>query len=170
MGYLFAKMQCQTANDGDSAYRDSSESYREHIASDRVVTPKNLPRILLVDDDPTFGKIMKRAAVTKGVDLTFCASLDEFATLQNWDYDVVMMDYDLGAVTGVELTKYIEQFTKEEVPVILVSQTNQQDFKRWPGSIREFVHKRLGPYALLDATFEAHEVHQICKKIRTNPN
>jgi len=143
----------------DSIYRDSSESFRELISPDEVVVPKSLPRILLVDDDPTFGKIMKRSSQAKGIDIVTCSSVEEFSQLKNWDFDVIIMDYDLGAVTGFELTSYMEQYTEDDLPVILVSQTKQNDPKTWPTTIREFVHKSLGPFAILDAAFEAHEVN-----------
>lgn len=118
-----------------------------------------LPRILLVDDDPSFGKIMKRVAAKVGLlgpEITICRTLEEFAALTDWKFDIVIMDYDLGAVTGFELTTYIEHFTKEQVPVLLVSQTNQERSRTWPRSIRGFVHKELGPLAILDAAIEAH--------------
>jgi CheY-like chemotaxis protein len=150
----------------ESFYRDSSESFRQTLLPDSLKTPKTLPRLLLVDDDPTFGKIMNRAAEMKGVKITYCKSIDELGALQSWDFDAIIMDYDLGAVTGFELTEYLEKFTKEDVPVILVSQTKQKSSKHWPNTIREFVHKNLGPFAILDATFEAHEIREIHRTIK----
>ena len=149
-----------------SMYRDSSKSFRKNLYFDKIATPKTPPRILLVDDDPTFLRIMKRAAEKKRAEITSCQSLEEFGALKSWDFDVVVMDYDLGAVTRFELTAYIEQFTKEEVPVVLVSQTKRNDSKVWPSTIREFVHKSLGPFAILDATFEAYEVARIHREMR----
>lgn len=148
----------------ESLYRDASTSFRELLSPEDVMAPQNMPRILLVDDDPTFGLIMKQAAAKKSVEITFCKSLDEFSALKSWDFDVVIMDYDLGDVTGFELTSYMEQFTTEEVPVILVSQTKQRNSKHWPNAIREFVHKDLGAFAILDATFEAHEINRLHKE------
>ena len=150
----------------ESFYRDSSESLRESLLPHSLKAPKTVPRILLVDDDPTFGKIMNRASEMKGVKITYCKSIDEFGALQSWDFDTIIMDYDLGAVTGFELTEYLEKFTKEDVPVILVSQTEQKSSKNWPYTIREFVHKKLGPFAILDAAFEAHEIRELHRNMQ----
>ncbi len=157
------KQVTTSANDSlpESTYRDSTESLREVISSDKVMQPKTLPRILVIDDDPTFGRIMQQAATKKGSAVSYCRSIDELSKLQSWDYDVIVMDYDLGSMTGFELTTYLEKFTSVEVPVILVSQTKLRGSQKWPQAIREFVHKGLGPFAILDAAFEAHEVNTI---------
>jgi len=165
---MLGKEKVQTTEEGDqehSFYRDQSQSARNSIEGAEVLKPETIPRILVVDDDPSFGKIMRRAAAYKGADVVVCKSLEDFGSLSNFDFDVVLMDYDLGAVTGVELTKYLERLTKDEIPVVLVSQSNQKNAHQWPDSIREFVHKGLGPFAILDALFEAHEVSRINKGI-----
>lgn len=150
---------------GVSIYRDKSPSYREFLSPEEVMEPRNFPRILVIDDDPTFGRIMQHAAALKHVNLTFCTSPEEMAALQNWQFDVVVMDMDLGAVTGYELTRYLEEFTIEPIPVVLVSQSQNINTKHWPSTIREFVHKGAGPFAILDASFEAHEVNMLNKNI-----
>jgi len=146
-------------------YRNTGENYRDVIAPDRVMVPRTLPRVLLMDDDPTFGKMMLKAAKAKNVRMTYCKNLAEFRNLKSLDFDVFIVDYDLGEVNGSELTTYVEQYSKEEIPTILVSQTNQLNSSSWAATIREFVHKRVGPYAILDAAFEAHEVNQILKLV-----
>ena len=148
-----------------SMYRDRSESNRYEKCLSEIIQPVEKSRILLVDDDPVFAKIIKRAAEFRGVSLAHCSTLDEFAKLQQSEYDVLIMDYDLGAVTGLELASYYEKFSAAETPVILVSKTARLDTRKWPDSIREFVHKDLGPLAILSAAFEAHDVSLIHKKI-----
>jgi CheY-like chemotaxis protein len=146
-------------------YRNAAENYRDLLASEKVMVPRSIPRVLLIDDDPTFGKMMMRAARAKNVPITYCKNLVEFRKIKSFDFDVFIVDFDLGEVNGSELTRYMEQFSKEEIPTILISQTNQTDSNSWASTIREFVHKRVGPYAILDAAFEAHEVNQILKMV-----
>jgi len=144
-----------------SSFRDSSDSLRKIISADMVMKPKSVPNILVLDDDPTFGQIMRQVGAKKNVSISYCRSVDELSNLDSWDYDVIIMDYDLGSFSGFELTEYLEKFTSVEVPVILVSQSKLKCTQHWPQSIREFVHKGLGPFAILDAAFEAHEVSRI---------
>ena len=115
------------------------------------------PQVLVVDDDPIFGKIIKKIAQDVDVDLVVCETINDFARLKSYDFDVVIMDYDLGAVTGFELTSYLEKFTKEVIPVILVSQTDQNNSHEWPITITKFVHKRQGPFAVFSAALEVHK-------------
>ena len=164
---LFSKASLVTTDSTpDSSYRDSTGSLRAMISPDEVMRPRNFPRLLVLDDDPTFGRLMQQVADKKGAPLTFCKSVEDLAHLPNWDYDVIIMDYDLGSVTGFELTAYLEKFTKVEVPVILVSHSKLRGSEHWPATIREFVHKGLGPFAILDAAFEAHEVSVIHSGMR----
>jgi CheY-like chemotaxis protein len=134
----------------------------------QLATPMGQPRILLIDDDPLFGKKMKRAARNKNIDMTFCRSPLEVDRLQNLDYDVVLVDENLGDASGVELARYIEQVSDERIPAILISQTDQLNSSAWPESIREFINKRVGAYSILEAAFEAHEVNTVAKLIDGN--
>ena len=149
----------------DNAYRDAIGSLRESLKSNKIMQPTTMPRILVVDDDPTFGRIMQQVASKKGSAVTYCKSVDELSMLSSWDFDVIVMDYDLGSITGFEVTDYLEKSSSAEVPVILVSQTRLRGSQKWPQTIREFVHKGLGPFAILDAAFEAHEVNSIHQKM-----
>jgi len=169
-GYYFARDRSKAAatQTYGGFYRDTTDNYRDMLESARVMIPQSLPRVLLIDDDPTFGRLMLKAAKTKDVEMTYCKSLADFRLLKDLNYDVMIIDYDLGEVNGSELTTYIEQYSKEEIPTILVSQTNQVDSSSWAATIREFVHKRVGPFAILDAAFEAHEVNQIFKMVERN--
>ncbi len=68
------------------------------------VERKKLPRILVVDDEPVFGKIIAEAARRSGMEVTVCKSVEELAKCKDWRFDVAILDYDLGedgAVTGV---------------------------------------------------------------------
>lgn len=135
------------------------------LSASLLLQPRTTPKILLVDDDPMYGKILQRLAANHKVSITFCSSLEELGQLDTLDFDVGIIDYNLGAVTGVELTTYLEHTLPTDLPIILISQTRQLVSRRWPDSIRDFVHKAMGPYAVLDAAFEAHEIAQIQKEI-----
>ena len=149
----------------ESFYRDLTESFREPIPQERVMSPRIPLRILVVDDDQTFGRLIGRAADIKGAKVTYCQSMDEVATIRSFDFDAIVMDYDLGDITGIELAKQLARFARCDIPSILVSQTRQTSSTKWPDSIREFVHKSLGPFAILDAAFEACEIAEIHRNI-----
>ncbi|MDA9951415.1 response regulator [Oligoflexaceae bacterium] len=153
-----------------SFYKDRTSSFRDMISLSKVQHPTVAPKILLVDDDPIFGKIMTRVADQNNSQMTVCSSLAEVAMLDSFDFEVAIIDYDLGNVTGYYLASHLDKLTSREIPVVLVSQSQRDDVDRWPTSIREFVNKKIGPYAILDAAFEAHEVKRIHDKIRRPEN
>jgi hypothetical protein len=70
----------------------------------------------------------------------------------------------LGPITGLELARYFEHQTPG-MTVVMISERRQIEATRWPNSVRDFVHKALGPYAILDAALEAHELVQIERRM-----
>lgn len=127
------------------------------VNKDHSQSPLSLkPKLLLVDDDPTYGKIMHKAATLHKLHLTYCKDMEDFAQLSDFSFDVAIVDYNLGCVNGIELTRYIESYAMKPVPVILVSQTQQRANENWPNSIREFIYKENGPTAVINAACKFH--------------
>ncbi len=160
-----SKLNTQFASQQPSLYRDASESQRMGLSAADVLRPKTLPRILLIDDDPTFGQIMERVAKTKKAQLDYCKNIEEFMDLGYWTHDVAIVDYNLGELNGFDFAVFMERYTQKNLPIILVSQTKQTNTKKWPGNIREFVHKKSGAFSIIDAAFEAHEVEKLNQEI-----
>jgi CheY-like chemotaxis protein len=140
-------------------------AFKEPLTAETILKPKEIPNILLIDDDPTFGKIMERIASKLDVPFTYYKSINELTDVSSWNFDVAIVDYDLGAVNGFELTAYMEDFTSD-LPVVLVSQNKNLTSRKWPVSVRDFVHKGLGPYAIFDAVFEAHQIGKLYEQIK----
>ena len=118
------------------------------------------PQILLVDDDPVFGKILSRLAEQSRVNLTYCRSLEEVGEKASWHYHSAIVDYDLGTATGIELIRQLEKVL-EAVPIILVSSSSSRidiPISRWPESIKGFLQKSLGHVAILEAAVAAHDL------------
>ncbi len=136
----------------------------QSISSQAVMRPDVMPRILLVDDDPVFGKIMGRVASCFDADLTFVKSIVELADSQLESFDVAILDYDLGSVTGVELTRYVDHHAP--MPVVLVSRTPRRPDRGWSDSIHDFLLKDVGPFAIIDAAFEAFEIARLHARMR----
>ncbi len=123
----------------------------------QIRKPTAKPRILLVDDDASFCKIMEQTARLHDIMLSSCTSSDEFINFKTMDFEVVLMDYDLGAVTGIELSEFMETNFAAETPVILLSQSTKASSKIWPHSICWFIHKDEGPNAILNLTSDLYQ-------------
>jgi DNA-binding response OmpR family regulator len=110
------------------------------------------PRILVVDDDPSFGRILARQARIGGVALAFFQSLDELrGKLSRWRFDAAVLDSDLGDESGVEAARYLERYLLN-LPVLLVSQSDLDvpPKEKWPSSVRQFLLKSVGHERILE--------------------
>jgi two-component SAPR family response regulator len=114
-----------------------------------------VPRILLVDDDVIFGKIMLKIAQREQIPLTFYSSVKALGQLSHLQADVGLVDYDLGSITGIQLTDFLERYL-QEIPIILISQYRHIGSKHWPNSVVDFVPKSVGSYGILNAAFRVH--------------
>jgi ActR/RegA family two-component response regulator len=103
-------------------------------------------RVILIDDDRSFGHIMKQCAAQRGVDLDYFESLADlgFVALVG-RYDVAILDYDLGSMTGVEIGEYLQALFNC-MPMLLISGTmrtpSPTEIKS--GQVRPFMHKNKG--------------------------
>jgi len=116
------------------------------------MNPPKIPRLLLIDDDPAFGKIMTKLAQRFSVALTTCRSLADLGPLRGWTFDAALVDYHLESASGITAIRELERHF-QDLPVILISQTYkaEEDESSWPGSIKDFCRKSGGLDSLLIA-------------------
>ncbi len=116
-------------------------------------------RYALIDDDPVYRAVMKRAGTLEGMEVDVFESLADLGTIgMLGQYDAAIVDYDLGALSGVEIAAYLTAF-KAKTPMVLVSSLiRDPGLAGWPPSVRRFVTKDLGyEYVLKQAIKCANE-------------
>ncbi len=107
------------------------------------------PRILLIDDDPTFGMILSRLAQAKGVPLRYYSSAREaYRQVDDLKADLALIDFNLGEVNGVQLSRHVERIAGK-IPTILISSMNVPGDIVWPESVSHFISKKEGAERLL---------------------
>lgn len=109
-------------------------------------------RLVLIDDDAAFCKIIASFAESRGLILDWYRSLQEMGSVGRLsDYGTAIVDYDLGPMNGVEIAEYLPAFFGK-MPMVLISGKDRREGEtnKWPASIRKFVHKDAGPDAILD--------------------
>ncbi len=111
------------------------------------------PRIILIDDDETFGKVMLAFAAREHLSLTFVRSVRDIYNLNHWDYDIALVDYNLGKVNGLQLTNYLEHYLHPKL-VFLISANKEIPQDLWPPSVKGFVSKADGVISILDTAAE----------------
>jgi DNA-binding NtrC family response regulator len=120
-------------------------------------TPVRVPRILLVDDDPLFEAIMAHVAAREHISLTAVRSAKEiYRHLRELQFDVAILDYDLGRTTGFELATFLNS-QGEKAPIIVVSAHVTIPKLRWPANVKDFFSKSVGPYPILGSAVRMFE-------------
>ena len=104
------------------------------------------PHVLVIDDDPIYGRYIKKFAEKRGLPLTFIEPVLEVETLPfDHGFDVIVLDYELGLYKGTQLAPLFC-----EAPVLIVSSTNNiERVKKEIGPITPFLAKEEGPNELL---------------------
>ncbi len=103
--------------------------------------------IILLDDDPTFGEVIKRYAKKYNISLEVKQTVSSFAeALSNTKYDVVILDYYLDEYTGTAVAQAIH-----DLPIVLISRKSQwqKQTTELPTEIRRFIHKKYGADKIL---------------------
>ena len=114
------------------------------------------PKLLLVDDDPIFNMIMTQHAGKAGIPMDTTEFCEPSVVKEGFDYDVVLIDYGLGSVCGLDLAAKLHRFVGD-VPTIIISQSHRSIGRNeLQGSIKCFCLKSLGPTAIIDRAIRAH--------------
>jgi len=112
--------------------------------------PKPCPHILLVDDDPIFGKCMEALAKLEKLPFTYMVSpRDLYQQRPPDDIAVILLDYNLGPVTGVQLANYLESHGRK-IPIVLVSASSLIPTEDWPKMVKACIAKSEGTKAILE--------------------
>ena len=116
-------------------------------------------RILLVDDELTFGEIMKQEARIRGVNIVVCIYLINTHLLTGQKFDIDIVDFDLGLRTGPELGKELRDVLGGDLPVLLISQKERVESAgmEWPKNIKAFMNKDKGFKAIMEKALELTE-------------
>ena len=116
--------------------------------------------LLVIDDDPLFLRMLRRAASEEQIAVTECGSLDEVdAVALPGVFDVAIVDYYLDGMRqdlkGPRIAKRLGG-----TPTILVSQREEcvSECDPWPENVRFYLNKGSGPHALLEAALKYKEM------------
>lgn len=108
-------------------------------------------KVVIIDDDPVFAHVMSHVATQNNLIVkTFC-DMEEVDPGAFDDADLVVLDYDLGHTTGLEIGRHLED-RRIGAPILLVSSSNDAfKVEEWPHNMRNFAAKSLGPFGVLDS-------------------
>lgn len=131
-----------------SQKRDTSTDPKAKVREQKL---EDQPRIVLIDDDPVYGAVIARWAQLEGVELDVFHSLDDlgFVGLLS-QYDVAIVDYDLGEINGKDVADYMTTLFGNK-PMIMISGVDRsQEMMSCPSCVKAFMKKSAGYEKILN--------------------
>lgn len=104
-------------------------------------------RILLIDDDEVFGRLMQRYCTELGVTLLYCSSVKQLEGYALNTVDLLICDFELQNINGLQLVRALGR-RGSVLPVLLVSAYRDLGKVLTPTS-PPFIAKAKGPEAIL---------------------
>lgn len=80
-------------------------------------------KVLLIDDDSSYRLLVEKVAERyENLDLKSCGSLVELGSVCCLgQYDVIIVDYDLGMISGEDIAHYTKNLFGDSIPLVLIS-------------------------------------------------
>jgi len=114
-----------------------------------VRSTTNPLRLLIVDDDPMICRSLKAVAERCGfVAKCFSNVRHAYREVPQDQFDLAVVDYDLGRVSGTQFSRYLEKYGKL-TPVLLISNSGPIDASKWTAQVVGSVGKLGGPTKII---------------------
>ncbi len=89
----------------------------------------NKSKILLIEDDPTFGFVVKDALQDEGYDVVHCTDGESgFQQFMKYNFDLVLLDVMLPKKDGTAIASQIRK-KNETIPILMLTSKNMDDDK-----------------------------------------
>lgn len=131
-----------------SQTRDTSTTEKAKLRDHK---PGDQPRIVLIDDDPVYGAVIGRWAQLEGLKLDVFHSLDDlgFVGLLS-QYDVAIVDYDLGDINGKDVADYMTTLFGNKPMIMISGMDRSKEMMNCPSCVKAFMNKSAGYEEILN--------------------
>ncbi|MGE0174126.1 MAG: response regulator [Oligoflexales bacterium] len=117
---------------------------------------EGIRKILIVDDDEIYGRILGTEVRSCGLESTVVNSLLDLGSVGRLSlYDAAIIDFHLDKMKGDEIAEYIDKFLLD-VPVVMISadESMHARLNQWPRPVKGFVSKKVGPPVLIQKVMD----------------
>ncbi|MDD4033178.1 MAG: response regulator transcription factor [Bacteroidales bacterium] len=111
----------------------------------------NMCQILYAEDDIDFGEIVKKRLESESFRVKLCPDGKEaWREIRENPYDIILLDYDMPGIDGIELTKMIRQRSMV-LPIVIYSSYTEPDttIEAYQAGVNNFFTKNYDPNILI---------------------
>lgn len=101
-------------------------------------------KVFLVEDDEAYAEFIKKSLRTKYQIYSFTTAEDCLLTFKSISPDVLILDYNLPGISGIELYEQVKDQLKPDVKVIMMSAIDDGNL------VLEFIRKGVRDYVVKD--------------------
>lgn len=112
-------------------------------------SPGLAPKIMLIDEDETFGKKLLAAARRMNIKIECRTNVAEVYKDPPMDPEILILAYDLGRVNGVQLSEYLQAHAKANMIIVVCQGNITQLQRRMPEAVRAIISKDAGAEHIL---------------------
>jgi two-component system, cell cycle sensor histidine kinase and response regulator CckA len=99
-----------------------------------VAKPRDLPRVLLVEDESAVRELLSSALERNGFDVVTAGSAEEALTLASPAFQILLSDISLPGMSGVQLARQLRR-TLPTLRVLLMSGYAREEFSSGPNAV-----------------------------------
>jgi len=129
------------------------------LKEDRRKIMRNIPQVLVIDDDAVVGRSFERVLTEKGYEVDMALSGEEgLKDMDTTDYDVVFTDIKMPGMDGIEVAERIKAKCPW-TPVVVITGygTEENEARASVLGVNGFVRKPLTPEMIESITLKALE-------------
>jgi len=130
------------------------EAHAASTQSLEALTESARPQILLVDDDPFQHRLLRKLLKDCDLDLQFATSaIDAFARLRRQRPQLILMDFGLPDMDGIETTVRLKSIERlASIPIVMITGHSEKDvvMKSLDAGARDFLVKPLSRSVLVE--------------------
>ncbi|MBB4802738.1 DNA-binding response OmpR family regulator [Flavobacterium nitrogenifigens] len=109
-------------------------------------------RIILAEDNDILRKSLSFFLESKGFSVDqFSDGKDALDAIVNDNYNLILTDINMPGISGMEITQYVRETLKSDVPVIILTSSGieQTELDSFDIGANEFIAKPVSPAVLL---------------------
>jgi DNA-binding response OmpR family regulator len=102
-----------------------------------------VPRIIVVDDEPSIRRTLRAVLEVKGYDITEAdCGREALRLIHSGQYDLVLLDINMPDITGIEVCREVR--TTSQIPIVMMSAGEENKARSLEAGANDYLRKPFG--------------------------